>query len=103
MDKQAAAERLARKHKEWEPEMESVYLLISPNEERADEPIKLLEVVNGTRERGIEPIGFAPDPKAGLDYFLYIVEVSPRELEQIESGVLDFGKRDWRLGPRLAA
>ena len=73
------------------------------NEEDPNEPIKLLEVVEGTIERGIEPISFVADPARGIEYPSLIVEVSPTEYEAIRSGRLDFGNYAWTLGTELPA
>jgi hypothetical protein len=61
------------------------YLLEASEEEEndLDEPIKLLEVVEGALEVGIEPLGFASDPNLGQSYHLTIIEVSPREFASI--------------------
>ena len=102
-DKLEAATRLAERHKRWEPNMQSVYLLEPVEPGNPNEPIKLLEVVEGAIERGIVPIGFAPDPARGLDYVMYVVEVSPREFRELQQGEMTFGQHSWSIGPELAA
>ncbi len=70
------------------------------------EPIKLLEVVEGTIERGIEPISFMPDPSHGIEYPSMIVEVSPAEYEAIKkggNGRLEFEGYNWTIGVELSA
>ncbi len=103
MTKLETANSLARAHKEWEPNLTNVFLVEPIAETDPREPIKLLEVVDGTIERGIEPIAFPPDPAHGVDYFCYIIEVSPRELDRIRTGDLAFKIPSWSIGPELAA
>jgi len=97
------AKSLARAHFDIEPYLRRIHLLESTNEEDPHEPIKLLEVVEGTIERGIEPISFVADPARGIEYPSLIVEVSPTEYEAIRSGRLDFGNYGWTLGTELPA
>lgn len=100
--KRLAAEVLARNHCEVEPNLTCAFLIESTNEDDPNEPIKLLEVVEGTIERGIEPVAFTADPDRGLDYPSMIVEVSPGEYERIRLGGLDLGRLGWKLGEELA-
>jgi len=101
--KRETAQLPARAHLQVEPNLKRVFLL-EPVEEQAPEvPIRLLEVVEGTIERGIEPIGFTTDPKHGIDYPSEIVEVSPREYQDICDKKLDLGERGWTVGVELTA
>lgn len=103
--KLATAEHLAKAHSQVEPNLRSVYLLEPLDERNPEEPIKLLEVVEGTLERGVEPIGFAADPARGIDYPSIIVEISPREYRDVRSGKLklEFRQKVWTLGKELLA
>jgi hypothetical protein len=79
-----------------------VYLLEASEEVEDDpeEPIKLLEVVEGAFEAGIEPIGFPPNSLRGVDYWTMIVEVSPREFEAFGE-TIQFQDQVWRVGRAL--
>lgn len=103
MNKCETAKRLAKAHSEVEPNLKHAYLIESGNEQDPNEPIKLLEVVEGTIERGIEPIAFTPDPGRGIPYASLIVEISPVEYEALREGKLDLGIRGWSLGMDLLA
>ncbi|MDM8551535.1 hypothetical protein QUF72_15720 [Desulfobacterales bacterium HSG2] len=99
--KRETAETLATGHFGVEPNLKRIFLLEPVIEGKPDEPIKLLEVVEGTIERGIEPIAFPADPAHGIDYPSMIVEVSPREFRDICDGKLDLGHRGWMIGKEL--
>ncbi len=95
------AESLAKGHFDVEPNLKRIFLLEPVSEQDTNEPIKLLEVVEGTIERGIEPIAFVADPAHGIDYPSMIIEVSPNEFQHICDGRLNFGKRGWMIGKEL--
>ncbi|MCB2264356.1 MAG: hypothetical protein LGR52_15675 [Candidatus Thiosymbion ectosymbiont of Robbea hypermnestra] len=95
------ADRLARRHFEVEPNLKHIFLLEPVNERNPSEPIKLLEIVEGTIERGIEPITFAADPTHGVDYPSMIIEVSPSEFRHIRDGRLGLQDHGWTLGKEL--
>lgn len=99
--KRETAERLAKAHFEVEPNLKYVFLLEPINEQDPDDTIRLLEVVEGTIERGIEPIAFTADPEHGIEYPSMIVEISPREYQRIREGKLDLGARGWKVGREL--
>lgn len=100
--KRQTAEELARAHYQVEPNLRHVLILEPMNETEFKEPIALLEVVDGTIERGIEPIAFAADPAHGVFYSSVIVEVSPKEYEDIQNNKLDVRRRGWTLGQEIA-
>jgi hypothetical protein len=83
--KEETAKTLAKFHFANEPNLKRVHLLEPINEGDPRDPIKLLEVVEGTLERGIEPIAFAADPARDIEYPVLIVEVSPREYLAIKN------------------
>ena len=88
--KDEAAARLAKAHLAVEPGITHIVRLRSDAaaEEDAAEPIKLLEVNPATFAAGVRPVYFAPSPARGLPYPCAIVDVTPDEFEQIESGDL---------------
>ena len=95
------ARKLAKAHLRVDPQVRSIHLIQPNYDQDPNEPIKLLEVVEGTLECGIEPIGFVPDPARGIDYPSVIVEISPREFEALQEGKL--GYREWTVGELLSA
>lgn len=94
------AKKLAEAHFKVDSDLKHVYLLEPLNETDEDDPIKLLEVVEGTIERG-EPIAFAPDPGRGINYPIVIVEISPKEYRALSKKQIDFGNHVWQIGPEL--
>jgi hypothetical protein len=97
------ARTLAQAHSAVEPHLRGVYLLEPVNEPDPNDPIKLLEVVDGTIERGIEPIAFTANPARGIDYPSLIIEISPGEYQCIRNGTMTFGVYPWRIGSELMA
>lgn len=94
---------LAKKHFGVEPYLKHIFLIEPVCEEDPEEPIKLLEVLEGTIERGIEPIGFVADSAHGIEYPVVIVDVSPNEYEAIQQGRLVLDNDGWTIGPELPA
>jgi hypothetical protein len=83
-DKDDAARDLIQHHFAVEPELRAVYRIMSANEASADEPIKLLEVNAATVATGsVEVFGFAPSKST--PFSVMIAEVTPEELEQLET------------------
>jgi hypothetical protein len=101
--KLATAKYLAKVHFGVEPNLKHVYLLKPLNEDDKRDPIKLLEIVEGTLERGVEPVAFPADPARGVDYPVLIVEMSPREYGDLASKELYFRDRTWTIGEELIA
>ena len=97
------AKSLAEAHFEVEPNLRLICLIEPVDNQDPNDPIKLLEVVEGTIERGIEPVAFTADPAHGIEYPSIIVEISPTEYEAIRDGRLGFGHPDWTLGRELLA
>lgn len=101
--KEETAETLARIHYANEPNLKHIHLLEPINEGDPRDPIKLLEVVEGTLERWIEPIAFPADPVRGIEYPVLIVEVSPREYLAIQNDTQGLEKHGWSMGRELPA
>lgn len=97
------ANNLAQVHFMNEPKLKHVRLLESIDESDPREPIKLLEVVEGTIERGIEPILFPADPARGIEYPVLIVEISPSEYENIQNNTSGLTVHGWSVGSELPA
>ena len=96
------AKKLAKAHFNVDSDVKQIYLLEPLNEKDEKDPIKLLEVVQGTLEVGVEPIAFAADPARGIEYPSLIVEVSPEEYENSRLLRDALQTRGWTLGPALA-
>lgn len=99
--KMEVAKKLAKSHFETDSDMKHVFLLEPLGEGDREEPIKLLEVVEGTLERGIEPVAFAPDPARGVEYPVLIVEISPKEYSTLNQNHIQFRNHIWRVGEEL--
>ncbi len=98
------AKSLANEHFQVEPNLKRIYLIQPINDQDPRDPIKLLEVVEGTIERGIEPVSFPADPARGMEYPLMIIEISPTEYKSIRSaGKVRLGNYDWTIGEELLA
>ncbi|MBS1813940.1 MAG: hypothetical protein JSS87_03585 [Acidobacteria bacterium] len=98
-----AAQRLAKLHFDYDPGVQHVYMLTSPKDAEESEPIKLLEVVEGTFEAGVYPIHFKADPEHGINFGSVIVEVSPKEFSEMRVQVPpEFEANMWQIGTELA-
>lgn len=103
-DKETAASELAAAHYSIEPGIRRILRLLSPNEDIASEPIKLLEVNENTTAMGIRPVFFGASPARGFLFPSVIVEVTPQEFETIRNKP-EILPNKWSLGtelPRLA-
>lgn len=96
------AKKLAEAHRSVDSDLKHVYLIEPLNEIDKNDPIRLLEIVEGTLELGIEPISFAADPGRGIEYPSIIVEISPKEFKKREQLKSALSSRGWRLGAELA-
>jgi len=96
------ANRLAQYHFNAEPNLRAIFVLEPLGSDDDDEPVKLLEVVDGSVAKDIFAIGFAPDASAGIPYRSVVVEVSPNELPQLQHrGFVDIRGRKWKIGEEL--
>jgi hypothetical protein len=102
-NKSETARNLAIAHFANEPNLRRVHLLEPVNEDDPRDPIKLLEVVEGTIERGIEPIAFPANPGRGIDYPVLIIEISPKEYEGIRNDMAALKSHGWIMGSELPA
>jgi hypothetical protein len=97
-----AARKLAKSHVDFDPGVMQVFLLEGDSETNIGEPIKLLEVVEGSRPRGIEPVYFLPNPEKGNDYPLVIVDVTPAEFKKYRRRRIPHPGGSWKIGQELA-
>lgn len=96
------AHRLAQYHYDVEPNLLSVFVLEPLGSDDDDEPVKLLEVVDGSVAKDTFAVGFAPNPGAGIPYRSVVVEVSPRELPALKGrGFVKIRGREWKIGEEL--
>lgn len=98
-EKREIARLLADAHREMEPSISRIVLLVSDRENESREPVKLLEVNPATSPSGIFPIAFTADPPR-VPYPSVVVEVTEAEFEQIAAGKLAL-PGGWRLGDVL--
>jgi hypothetical protein len=84
-NKDKVAEELIDWHFRVDPETEVVYRILSPNEESAEEPIKLLEVSEATPDTG-HVDAFVFGPTTDTPYSTMVAIVSGCEMELIENG-----------------
>jgi len=94
--REAVRDRLIREHFEIEPDIDLIVEIVGPPENGQPEPIRLLEVSKSTTEDGVHPIYFAADAAHGIDWPSVIVEVSPGEYADIQSGKLLL-RDNWQL------
>ena len=102
-DKLAVARSLAEDHLRVDPSVQSVFLLEPPRKDGPWAPIRLLEVVEGTFEGDVLPVGFPANPKQGRPYPFAVVEISPREYEAIANGRLKIYDDVWTVGEMLVS
>jgi len=92
-NKESEALILAASHYRTEAGITHIYRIESDQESQASEPIKLLEVNENTISSGIMPLQFGPSAAGGIHFSSIIVEVTPQEFSQIQSGQLPLPKR----------
>ena len=97
------AKSLAKGHFRVEPNLKHIHLIEPLDDQDPNDPIRLLEVVEGTFARGIEPVGFTADTTHGINYPSIIIEISPEEYETVRKDGFHFGNRDWTIGEELLA
>jgi hypothetical protein len=94
-NKDEVAKRLIDWHFLIEPEITVIYRIISPNENIAGEPIKLLEVNEAAVETGrVQAFGFGP--AGDIPFSSVVAQVTSREMQKIRSGEISL-PRGWSL------
>ena len=102
MSKLETAKKLAKAHFQVEPHLKYVFVLKPLHDQDPKDPIRLLEVVEGTIERGFEPIAFGPDPAHGIHYPSLVIEISPAEYTSVKrDGWVRLDGHDWELGEEV--
>jgi hypothetical protein len=103
-DKAAAARILAERHYELEDGLTQIFRITDKAEVEAgrDEPIKLLMVNENTVESGVMPLHFGPVPAIGIPYPSILIEVTPNEVQKIQSHELKLPE-GWEIGEELLA
>ena len=86
-DKDEVARELIGWHFWLEPEITKIYRVRAEQEDREDEPIKLLEVNRESSETG-RVDSFLFDAAGDISYASVVAEVTPRELELIKLDIL---------------
>jgi hypothetical protein len=97
--KDETARNIADIHYQIEDGITQIYRITSgaEAEERPNEPVKLLEVHEGTIPAGIMPLRFGPIPSRGIHYPSVIVEITPDEFAKVQARELKLPK-GWTLG-----
>jgi hypothetical protein len=93
-----SAQSIAAMHSGYDPDLLEVIRITGPDEETADEPIKLLEINAATVSAGIMPVFFGPSNR--VPFASIIVEITPDEFQRIRSNQLTLPD-GWRLGETL--
>lgn len=102
MTKLETARKLAEAHFQVEPYLKFVYVIGPLDDENPDDPIRLLEVVEGGLSQDFWPVSFAPDPAHGIHYPVIVVDSTPSAFESIKNdGHIRLGDRDWELGEEV--
>lgn len=93
------ARQLAQKHYQLEDGITQIFRVVQSGdvEVKPSTPIILLEGNSNTVPSGVTPIQFGPDPAFGIHYPTVIVEVTPEELQKIQSRELPLPS-GWNLG-----
>jgi hypothetical protein len=94
--KDEVARDLIRWHFFADPSLSKIYRILTGQEDRDDEPIKLLEVSSESSETG-QIDAFLFTPKDEIEYWSLIAEVTPNELELVKMRKLDLPE-GWSLG-----
>jgi len=96
--KDEVARQLAFKHFDIERAITRVFRLrdASNHEDSPDTPIKLLEVNAETAPVGIMPLRFGALPAMGIPFSSIIIEVTPKEFEQLQCADLAL-PRGWEI------
>jgi len=102
MSKLHTARKLARAHFKVEPHLRYVAILEPLRDDDPKDPIRLLEVVEGTIERGFQPVAFAPSEANGIEYPSLVIEISPSEYRSAKkNGMVRLGDTDWEIGEEI--
>jgi hypothetical protein len=96
--KDDSASELAKRHFEVEAGLTRIIRFSGSADVRvqAAEPIKFLEVNENTVASGVMPLGFDAAPASGIHFPSVIIEVTPREFEQIQAEELKL-PRGWEV------
>lgn len=96
--KQEDLQALADAHSELDSGIVMIATIVSPEEFSEDEPVKLLEVNENSVACGIFPVSFGPGGQ--ICHSSTIVDVTPSEFREIESGSLPLPD-GWQVGQVL--
>ena len=92
------ARKLADAHFESEPAIQHIfrYRAAPADEDRDNEPIKLLEVNDETIPVGIQPVYFGPHPGSKIFFPSAIIEITAEEYKRLLSGDLQLPEQ-WKI------
>lgn len=96
------AMKLAQAHYKAESSVAKVFRIngLTKNEANDIDAFGLLEVNDFTISAGIMPVEFGPDPRDGYHCSAIIVEITPEEFDQIQSGELAL-PQGWSVGNEI--
>lgn len=102
LTKDEVAKELAKKHYQLEAGLTRIFRITGSAEVEFSpvEPIKLLEVNEGTPPSGVMPLHFGTAHAIGVPYPSIIVEVTPEEFEKIKTHELQL-PAGWTIGEEL--
>jgi hypothetical protein len=100
--KDETARNIAEIHYQIEDGITQIYRITAgaDAEEQPTEPVKLLEVHEGTIPAGVMPLRFGPIPARGIHFPSVIVEITPDEFAKIQAHELKLPP-GWNLGDLL--
>jgi hypothetical protein len=100
--KDETARKIAEIHYQIEDGMVQIFRITAgaEAEEQPNEPVKLLEVNEGTIAGGVMPLRFGPIPARGIHFPSVIVEITPEEFEKIRTNELQLPP-GWAVGDLL--
>ena len=84
--KRLVAERIAERDYKAIPSIEHICRLVGDDEDRPDEPVKMLEVDSETIPSGMQPLCFGNCPEQGIAYPCTLITVTPEEFASIKDG-----------------
>lgn len=93
--KETVAQRLVTRHFRLDSGLRKVYRFLNENEDKPEEPIKLLEVTQETFATGrVDTFTFAAS--GDIPYPISIATITPEEMRSIQQGQISLPK-GWKL------
>jgi hypothetical protein len=93
------AKKLAASHVKIEGTISGIAYITSTDENKAGEPIKLLEINSATSASGVFPVTFGPTGE--IPYYSTLIELTPKEARDLEKKQLKSWPQNWEVGKWL--